>query len=322
MHPEIPCGCHSPLDKVGDTPTIRVGGVFAKLECTNPCGSIKDRMARYILEESEQRRLLVAGSRIIEATSGNTGIAFAYFARKMGYEITVVMPENMTEERKDTLRDLGADLILVSEEGGFREAVAVRDRVAREKDCFNPDQFSNPLNVACHFRTTGKEILAQVKAATDRPIQAFVAGVGTGGTLIGVGRRLRSVYPGIYLAAVEPVESPVLSGGRPGRHSIFGIGDGFIPALASDGKGGISPLIDEVISIGSREALCAAVQLSETHGLCVGVSSGANFLAACRLSRRFQTVVTVFPDGYQRYQSEGLVHCPTGRCPFEHHLVV
>lgn len=310
------------MRRVGNSPLVEVNGILAKLECTNPCGSIKDRIALYILEESEKRGLLTKGARIVEATSGNTGIAFAYFAKQKGYRITIVMPENMTEERKQILKNLGAELVLCSKEGGFVEAVEIRDRLARERNYFNPDQFSNPLNVECHYHTTGQEILAQVEAYAAGPIGAFVAGVGTGGTLIGVGRKLRAVYPEVRIAAVEPTESAVLSGKAAGNHSIAGIGDGFIPPIVSDGKGGIDPLIDEVICVGSEEAREAAAGLAQSYGYCVGISSGANYLAAKKLSTRYGTVVTVFPDGYGKYQSQGLVHCETGRCPFEEDALV
>jgi len=309
------------MPAVGNTPLIEIDRVFAKLECTNPCGSIKDRIAVYILEESEKRGLLRKGTRIVEATSGNTGIALSYFAREMGYEITIVMPENMTEERKAIIRKLGADLRLVSREGSFAEAAAVRDRLAEEHGWFNPDQFANPLNAECHFRTTGGEILWQLRDLTDAPIDAFVAGVGTGGTLVGVARKIQTRFPRAYIAAVEPAESAVMSGGRPGPHGIYGIGDGFVPALVSDGNGGLSPLIDEVLVVGSDEAKEKARYLSESCGCCVGISAGANFLAARKLRERFQTVVTVFADGYQKYQSEGLAHC-RGNCPFDHSLLV
>jgi cysteine synthase A len=261
--------------------------------------------------------------RIIEATSGNTGIALAYFARQLGHPITIVMPENMTDERKRILRDLGAELLLCSAEGSFAEAAQIRDRLASERGCFNTDQFSNPLNVECHFVTTGLEIVEQMQARFgDRRVDAFVAGVGTGGTLIGVGQRLRQVFPGVHLAAVEPAESPVMSGGKPGPHGIGGIGDGFVPAIASDGRGGLHPLIDEVICVATDEAMAAAAHLGRAHGYCVGASSGANFVAARRLAARHRTVVTVFADGYAKYQSVGLRHCEAGLCPFEHDPVI
>lgn len=307
---------------VGRTPLVKVEGVYAKLECTNPCGSIKDRIAKYILEESSKSGLLRPGQRIVEATSGNTGIAFAHFARLLGHPVTVVMPENMTEERKQALRGLGADLILCSAEGSFAEAARIRDSLAAEHGWFNPDQFSNPLNVECHERTTGEEIVEQLRVRRIAPLDAFVAGVGTGGTLIGAGRRLRAEFPNLRLVAVEPTESAVMSGGAPGAHGISGIGDGFIPGIASDGRGGKHPSIDEVACVSTDEAREAARHLGDAHGFCVGVSSGANFLAAKRLAERYPTVVTVFPDGYSKYQSVGLNHCEPGRCAFEHESLV
>jgi cysteine synthase A len=307
------------LRQVGDTPLVEVEGVLAKLECANPCGSIKDRIGRYILEESRARGLLAPGQRIVEATSGNTGIAFSYFAREMGHPITIVMPENMTEERKAMIRSLGAELVLCSAEGSFAEAAAIRDRLAEEHGWFNPDQFSNPLNVECHERTTGAEIVRQLGGR--RP-GAFVAGVGTGGTVVGIGRALRAAYPGIWIAAVEPDESAVMSGGAPGDHSISGIGDGFIPAIAGDGHGGVHPMIDQIVRVSTDDAMAAARHLAADHGFCVGVSSGANFLAALRLAEEHGPVVTVFADGYTKYRSRGLQHCEPGRCPFEHDLVV
>lgn len=304
---------------VGDTPLVEVEGILAKLECANPCGSIKDRIGKYILEESRRSGLLAPGQGIVEATSGNTGIAFAWFARQMGHPVTIVMPEDMTEERKQIIRSLGANLVLCSKEGSFAEAAVIRDRLAAENGWFNPDQFSNELNSECHERTTGEEILQQTAG---RRLGAFVAGIGTGGTIVGVARRLRRDFPDLHVAAVEPTESAVMSGGPAGSHGISGIGDGFIPALAGDGDGGVHPCIDEVITISTDEAIEAALHIQRQHGHCVGISSGANFLAARRLAERFGTVVTIFPDGYTKYQSRGLVHCEPGRCPHEHALVV
>lgn len=303
--------------KVGGTPLVEVEGILAKLECTNPCGSIKDRIARFILERSLERGLLRPGQRIVEATSGNTGIALAYFARQLGHEVTVVMPENMTEERKEIMRRLGAELILCSKEGSFAEAAAIRDRLALERGWFNPDQFSNPLNVECHEETTGAELVEQAQAL-GRTIDAFVAGIGTGGTLIGVGRRLRRTFPHVRIVAVEPDESAVMSGGPAGQHDIFGIGDGFIPAIAGDGAGGLHSLIDEVIRIPGEAAKAEAQRISAEHGFCVGISSGANLLAAKQLAARGGTVATVFADSYAKYASHGLRHCTPGACPYEH----
>jgi len=308
--------------RAGDTPLVTVDGILAKLECTNPCGSIKDRIAEYILRRSEELGILRPGMHLVEATSGNTGIAFAYYAKQRGYPITIVMPENMTEERKEMVRSLGAELILCSAEGSFAEAARIRDQLAADNGWFNPDQFSNPLNVECHMQTTAREIVAQVGRITDRPIGAFVAGVGTGGTLIGVGRHLRSVFPDVHVAAVEPSESAVMSGGAAGRHIIFGIGDGFVPPIASDGKGGLQPVIDSVIAIPGEAARQEALRVAEVHGYCVGISAGANLLAAKQLVDRYGVVVTVFADGYAKYQSLGLRHCQAGRCRFEHDPVV
>ncbi|MCH9651690.1 MAG: cysteine synthase family protein [Deltaproteobacteria bacterium] len=317
------CPPGPPKVSVGETPLIEVEGIFAKLECTNPCGSVKDRIASYILRKSARQGLLAPGMTIVEATSGNTGIALSYFGRRAGHDVTIVMPENMTEERKQKIRDLGANLILCSAEGSFAEAAEIRDRLALEQGWFSPDQFSNPLNVECHERTTGEEIARGFQARfPDRPIDAFVAGVGTGGTLMGVGQRLKRDNPHLRLVAVEPVESPVLSGGQPGAHGIYGIGDGFIPAIAGDGQGGRHPLIDEVIVVDSDSARQASIFLGRDHFACVGISSGANFLAAQRLALRYRTVVTVFPDSYGRYVSRGLAHCEPGSCPFEHQPVV
>jgi threonine synthase len=198
------------MAQVGQTPLVQVSGVWAKLACTNPSGSVKDRIAAWILDRSEALGLLKPGMEIIEATSGNTGIALAQAGRARGYRVTIVMPENMTEERKAVIRALGADLVLCSKEGGFAEAARVRDRLAAERGAFNPNQFSNPLNVECHRETTGREILAQLQGSGRGLPDAFVAGVGTGGTLIGVaqalGDRLLLMQEGRIRQAGAPAE--------------------------------------------------------------------------------------------------------------------
>jgi cysteine synthase A len=301
--------------EVGNTPLLKVDGIFAKLECTNPLGSIKDRMAKYIIEESEKQGLLRRGMTIVEASSGNTGIALSYFAKEKGYPIIIIMPENMTEERKRILKKLGAQLVLCSE-GNFVEAMRIRDEIVREPMHFNPDQFSNLLNLECHYKTTAQEILDQMRVHSKR-IDAFVSGVGTGGTLIGCGKRLREVFPTVKIIAVEPSESPIMSGGKPGRHGIQGIGDGFVPALASDGKGGLNSLIDQVMCVSTTEAKAAASYLAEAKGMCVGISSGANFVAAKRTAADCETVVTVFPDGFSKYKSQGLTRIGAGPCPHQ-----
>lgn len=295
------------------TPLVRIEDVLVKIECVHPCGSVKDRIAVYILRESERRGLLRPGMRVVEATSGNTGIAFAHYAREMGYPVTIVMPEHMTEERKDLIRALGAELILCSADGSFAEAARIRDEMAAaDPNVFNPDQFGNPLNVECHRETTGRELIEQSGVRID----AFVAGVGTGGTLIGIGEALRAKWPDVHLAAVEPAEAAVMSGGGNHPHKIFGIGDGFIPAIAGDGNGGLNAMIDEVVVISSDDAIETAQRLNEEHHFCVGISSGANFLAAKKLQERYEIVATVFSDGYSKYQSHGLHSTKDDGCPF------
>ena len=300
---------------IGKTPITLLDGIYAKLECVNPCGSVKDRIADYIIRESSRAGTLKPGMRIVEATSGNTGIALAYYGKKYGYPVTIVMPENMTEERKALIRGLGAELILVSKEGSFAEAVEVRDKLALEPGMFCPDQFSNPLNVQCHYETTGAEIIRRMYQLHS-PIRAFVAGVGTGGTLIGVGKALRERYPKVRIIAVEPKESAVMSGGSPGEHGIQGIGDGFIPPIASDGQGGLHPMIDGVIQVSTDEARSAARYLQSKHGICVGMSSGANFVAAQQLKNLFGPVVTILADGYSKYTCQGLRKANDPPCPF------
>jgi len=292
---------------------VRVDGIYAKLECVNPTGSIKDRMVKYILDESEKNGLLKNGMVIVEATSGNTGIALAYFGRQKGYGVKIIMPDNMTEERKELIRGFGADLILSPAKEGFLQALWIRDNMVRNGNCFTTDQFSNELNTECHYETTGQEIIKQLEAESASP-DAFVAGVGTGGTLMGIAKALREVNPKIFVAAVEPAESAVMSGCEPGPHEIGGIGDGFVPALVKDKEGTLSPSIQEVMQITSDEAIAESKRLAKDFGFCVGVSSGANFLAAERLKSRFEKVVTVFPDGFTRYESLGLG--PSGRCDF------
>lgn len=304
----------------GATPLVEVDGVFAKLECTNPCGSVKDRIARYIIDESIRRGMLRPGMRIVEATSGNTGIALSYYAACKGFAVTIVMPENMTEERKRIIRSFGAELILCKA-GDFAEAAAIRDRICAEDPlAFNPDQFSNPLNIECHEKTTGAEIIAGLEAKGLVP-DAFVAGVGTGGTLIGVARALRRINPEVHIVAVEPSESAVMLGGPAGIHGIQGIGDGFIPAIAASADGKLSPEINEVIAVSTEEATRTAQWLREKHSYCVGISAGANYAAAHRLLYRthrvFNTVVTMFADGYAKYQSAGLTYCGEGACKHE-----
>lgn len=300
---------------VGETPLVKIEGIYVKLECLNPCGSVKDRIAAYILRRAQERGDLEPGQPIVEATSGNTGIAFAYYGRAAGHPVTIVMPEHMTEERKDLIRQLGATLVLCSKEGSFAEAAAIRDRMAEESGAYNPDQFANELNTECHLITTGAEVVRQMGSQEGKTL-AFVAGVGTGGTLVGVGTALKNAMSGTSVFAVEPAEAAVMTGGPNGPHGISGIGDGFIPEIAGDGNGGLHAVIDGVEVVSTEEAMTVAQELSERYTLCVGVSSGANFVAARRLKRRFDTVITVFADGHQKYHSAGLQEPAKPQCPF------
>jgi len=310
-----PSNVASDLKEPGNTPLVKVGEIYVKLECTNPCGSIKDRIAKYILEESEKKGLLKPGMQIVEATSGNTGIALSYYARQKGYPITIIMPENMTDERKKIIKDLGAKLILCSA-GNFAEAAAIRDEMAQDTVYFNPDQFSNHLNIECHNKTTGQEILSQIKPYSDQ-IDAFIAGIGTGGSLIGVAQALKEKHPNIYIATVEPSESAVMSGGKPGNHDIQGIGDGFIPAIANNGNNQPHEIIDQVFSFSSAEAINCAKEIKSKYGYCVGISSGANYLASLELKEKFKTVVTIFADGYAKYKAHGLKPVDDGHCQYK-----
>lgn len=302
---------------VGETPLVEIEGIFVKLECLNPCGSVKDRIAAYILAEAEKRGDLAPGQPIVEATSGNTGIAFAHYGRAAGHPVTIVMPEHMTEERKALIKQLGATLTLCSKEGSFAEAASIRDQIAADTGAFNPNQFANLLNAECHERTTGAEIIRQM-TKSDLGTVAFVAGVGTGGTLVGVGAALRGAYSDVTILAVEPAEAAVMTGGPNGPHGIFGIGDGFIPDLAGNGDGGLHPMIDGVEVVSTEEAMQVAQELSDRYTFCVGVSSGANFAAARRLKERFETVTTLFADGHQKYHSAGIVQPSAALCPFRH----
>lgn len=302
---------------VGNTPLIEVDGVFAKLECVNACGSVKDRIASYILLEARRRGDLAPGQPIVEATSGNTGIAFAYYGRMLGHPVTIVMPEHMTDERKQLITSFGAQLVLCSKEGSFAEAAAIRDKISAETGAYNPDQFSNAFNEECHRTTTAQEILAQLPRQ-DLPM-AFVAGVGTGGTLVGVGTALKAALGDVTVIAVEPAEAAVMTGGPNEAHGIFGIGDGFIPDLASDGAGGLHPVIDHVEVVSTEEAQKAAQELGRSGRFCVGVSSGANYVAAQRIRTKFATVVTIFADGHQKYHSAGLEAPTQAACPYREH---
>ena len=278
---------------VGHTPLIKIGDrLYAKFETYNPSGSIKDRIAYYILSNAERDGQLKKGDTIVEATSGNTGIAVAMFGASKGYAVKIVMPCNMSEERKQMMRMFGATIIEV-DPGDFDGAIATRNRMCQESNTFNFNQFHNPDNIACHYETTGVEILEQTKGL---PVSAFLDGTGTGGTLMGVSARLKERYPNIKTLAIEPEESPVMSGGQPGLHGIQGIGDGskFLVDLDK---------VDEVLLVSTEDAKARARQLIK-NGLLVGISSGANVLASERwieANKPRGIVVTMLCDRGERY---------------------
>ena len=289
------------LDLIGRTPLVRLKkeSVFAKAEFLNPGGSIKDRVALAMIEGAERDHRLRPDSIIAEPTSGNTGIGLALVGRLKGYQVRVVMPENMSEERKKLIRSLGAELVLTSAEAGIGGAVArVREMQAEDARVFVPQQFENPDNPRVHYEETAHELWRQMNG----DVAAFVAGVGSGGTLQGVGKFLREHKPGVRIVAVEPKNVSALLGHEPGLHQIQGIGDGFIPAVL-DVK-----LVDEVIEVTDEEAIETTRALGRDHGLLVGISSGANVWAARQLAGRISgNIATVLPDRAERYFSTALM---------------
>mgnify|MGYP001113286387 CR=1 FL=1 len=288
-------------DNIGNTPLIKISEkLYAKAELFNPTGSIKDRPAAYILNNAENNGTLKKGDTIIEATSGNMGVSFAWLAAERGYRCVIVMPSNMSEERKKTLEYYGAELIEVPA-GEFDTAISLRDKLAKENGWFNCDQFNNPLNIECHKKTTAKEILKSINYGTDNysMVSAFVTGTGTGGTLMGAGLELKRTIPLTRIIAVEPAESPVMSGGEPGLHGIQGIGDG--SKFLVDMK-----CVDEVLTVSTEEAKGRAKRLAKEHGIFVGISAGSNILASERWIEQNNPngiVVTFLCDRGDRYFS-------------------
>ena len=305
------------LDLVGNTPLVRLrelplpgaGQVWAKLERFNPGGSVKDRIAKSMVEAAEEASLLEPGGVIVEPTSGNTGIGLAMVAAVKGYDLILVMPEGLSVERAALFRAYGAEVELTPREEGMKGAIARAEELARQHGYFVPLQFSNPANPEVHRRSTAAEILAQVGH-----LDAFVAGVGTGGTITGVGEILKDALPGVEIVAVEPAGSPVLSGGSPGRHKIQGIGAGFVPEVLN------AEAIDQVIQVADENAAKTARRLAREEGILAGISSGAAAWAAMQVAWRLgkeKTVVTVLPDTGERYLSTGLFDEATHRRPGE-----
>jgi cysteine synthase A len=293
------------LDGIGNTPMVRLKRaseetgctVLAKAEFLNPGGSIKDRIAKFIIEQAEKRGDLQPGSTILEVTSGNTGIALSMVGAIKGYRVVIMMPSTVSEERRNMICSFGAELHLLEEVLRIQAAVGRAIELARENpSIFLPSQFSNVDNPLCHETTTGPEILRQ----TDGRIDAFVMGVGTGGTLMGVGRALRRCKIDARIVAVEPDESAVMSGDRPGRHGIQGLADGFIPDIINLDE------IDEIFRIRTQDAQAMAHRLALEEGLFVGISSGANILGAIEAARELgpgHMIVTALPDRGERYLS-------------------
>jgi cysteine synthase A len=293
------------LELIGDTPLVRLrrlvkpawAAVLGKLESLNPGGSVKDRIAFAMIEEAERQGRLKPGDTIVEPTSGNTGIGLAIVAAVKGYRLILTMPEDMTVERRTLLQRYGAELMLTPAAEGMTGAVyAAEELVRANPGFFMPQQFLNPANPEIHRQTTAQEILK----ATDGRLDAFVAGVGTGGTLTGVGEVLKRERPGILVVAVEPARSPVLQGGKFRPHAIQGIGASFVPGVLN------TKIYDEVMGIRDEEALAVTQRLSREEGLLVGISSGANVCAALRVAERLgrgKTVVTMLCDTGERYLS-------------------
>ena len=297
------------LGMIGNTPMVklaRMSGpadaeVWVKLEGFNPGGSVKDRIALSMIEDAEKRGRLKKGMKIVEPTSGNTGIGLAMVGAVKGYPIVLTMPESMSMERRQLLSAYGAELVLTPAAKGMKGAVEKAAEIAASgKEYFLPQQFENPSNPMVHRRTTAREIIDFMGG---KRIDAFVAGVGTGGTITGVGEVLRKKFKGVRIVAVEPAASPVLSGGQPGPHPIQGIGAGFVPKVLN------TKVYHEIIQVTADEAKGTTKRLAVEEGLLVGISSGAACFAALKVAAKIgkgKRVVTVFPDGGERYLSMGV----------------
>lgn len=275
--------------------------IFAKLECFNPAGSVKDRVANAMIADAEQRGVLPPGGVIIEPTSGNTGIGLASVAAAKGYRIIIVMPDTMSVERQLLMSAYGAEVVLSDGSKGMSGAIARAEELAKTfPNSYIPNQFSNPVNPQIHFETTGPEIWED----TEGKVDLFVAGVGTGGTITGVGKYLKSKNSQIEVVAVEPKSSPVLSGGAPGAHQIQGIGAGFIPSILD------TNIYDEVVQVNNEEAFSVARSVGKCEGILVGISGGAALSAAIELAKRpcnkGKNIVVLFPDAGDRYLSTPL----------------
>ncbi len=292
---------------IGNTPLLALERfapgerVLGKLESFNPLSSAKDRAALYMIRDAEAKGLLKQGGVIVEPTSGNTGVGLAYIAAIRGYRVILTMPETMSAERRALLSALGSELVLTPAGEGMAGAIARAQELLRQlPGAWMPDQFNNAANAQAHYETTGPEIWR----ATDGTVDVLVAGVGSGGTITGAGRYLKEQNPAVRVVAVEPAESPVLSGGKPGPHTIQGIGAGFVPGTLD------MSVVDQVVTVTGEEAASSARCLARTEGVLAGVSSGAAAAAALALARRSdlrgKTIVAILPDTGERYLSTGL----------------
>jgi cysteine synthase len=296
------------LSTIGKTPLVKINKlvsetdaeVITKLEYFNPGSSVKDRISLNMIEDAEQRGLLKKGKTIIEPTSGNTGIGIAMVAAAKGYQVIFTMPETMSIERRALLLHFGTKIILTPGEKGMNGAIVKAEQMAKENGYFMPQQFKNPANPEVHRNTTAVEIINDLE---DREPDYFVAGVGTGGTITGAGQILKQTFPNIKIIAVEPYDSPVLSGGKAGPHKIQGIGAGFVPDIFDD------QVVDEIIKVKNEDAFQTARRLAKEEGILAGISSGANVFAALQIARRTgmgKLVIVIVPDTGERYISTDL----------------
>ena len=295
----------STLDRIGNTPLVKLNTppgsatLWGKLESANPGGSVKDRIAKAMIEQAEQDGLLKPGNVIVEPTSGNTGIGISLVGLLKGYKVVLTMPDTMSVERRRLLGAFGAELILTPGAKGMRGAIEKAEEIAAERKAFMPQQFCNPANPKVHFETTGPEILK----ALNNQVDALVAGVGTGGTITGTGQAIKEQNASVLIVAVEPSDSAVLSGGDPGPHKIQGIGAGFVPDILD------TEIYSEIITVTNEDAMQTARELAREEAIFVGVSAGANVFAARQIAARLnadQNVVTILCDTGERYLSTNI----------------
>lgn len=295
----------SVLDRIGNTPLVKIStpkgsaAVWGKLESANPGGSVKDRIAKAMIEQAEADGLLKPGDLIVEPTSGNTGIGISLVGSIKGYQVILTMPDTMSVERRRLLGAFGAELVLTPGVKGMRGAIEKAEEIAAERNAFMPQQFCNPANPKVHRETTGPEILRDLENQVD----ALVAGVGTGGTITGAGQVIKAQNPEALIVAVEPSDSSVLSGGEPGPHKIQGIGAGFVPDVLN------TDIYSRIITVSNEDAMQSARELARTEGVFVGISAGANVFAARQVAAELspdQNVVTILCDTGERYLSTGI----------------